>query len=244
MGSGTFFDINAITSPTVAHHISYESMIVVTSMSISALMLLFSITAIIYVVHKRQQFQQVAGKSEYSLRTVSEQLDDQLNSRSLRKTESSTYSLRKQVQTTPVDYDDDDITPYATFTLKPICGMDTTRSLMSVPSMRAPDSHSSNSIEADMYGQAGLHPTLPCMHNGNNPQIYRHLNRSPVPPYRHTSDTSDSLYSDTYSTKNVYFSRKKYRSPNPRTVTHCEVLKPPHHFTDFGDKDDLNKFRF
>ena len=45
--------------------------------------------------------------------------------------------------------DDDDITPYATFTLKPICGMDTTRSLMSVPSMRAPDSHSSNSIEGD-----------------------------------------------------------------------------------------------
>ena len=45
--------------------------------------------------------------------------------------------------------DDDDITPYATFTLKPICGMDTSRSLMSVPSIRAPDSHSSNSIEGD-----------------------------------------------------------------------------------------------
>jgi len=243
--SGTFFDVNAVTFPSVAHHISYESMIVVTSMSISALMLLFSVTAIIYVVHKRQQFQQAAGKSEYSLRTVSEQLDDQLNGRSLRNNDASSYSLRKQVQTTPVDYDDDDITPYATFTLKPICGMDTSRSLMSVPSIRAPDSHSSNSIEADVYGQGGLHPTLPlCMHSGNNPQIYRHLNRSPVPPYRHTSDTSDSLYSDTYSTKNVYSSRKKYRTPNQRTMAHCEVLKPPYHFTDLGDKDDLNKFRF
>ena len=71
---------------------------------------------------------------------------------------------------------------------------------------------------ADVYGQEGLHPTLPlCMHSGNNPQIYRHLNRSPVPPYRHTSDTSDSLYSDTYSTKNVYSSRKKYRTPNQRS---------------------------
>lgn len=46
--------------------------------------------------------------------------------------------------------DDDDITPYATFTLKPICGTDTVRSLMSVPTMRAPDSHSSNSIEGNV----------------------------------------------------------------------------------------------
>lgn len=45
--------------------------------------------------------------------------------------------------------DDEDITPYATFTLKPICGMDTVRSLMSVPTLRAPDSHSSNSIEGE-----------------------------------------------------------------------------------------------
>lgn len=45
--------------------------------------------------------------------------------------------------------DDDDITPYATFTLKPISGMDTTRSLMSVPSGRGADSYSSNSIEGE-----------------------------------------------------------------------------------------------
>lgn len=88
----------------------------------------------------------------------------------------SNYSLRKQIETSHIDYgkekyiswsvnerlinsitiqhlcvrnnaDDEDITPYATFTLKPICGMDTNRSLMSVPSIRGPDSHSSNSIE-------------------------------------------------------------------------------------------------
>ena len=56
----------------------------------------------------------------------------------------------RQIQKTKKKFyylDDDDITPYATFTLKPINGMDTTRSLMSVPSVRGPDSHSSNSIE-------------------------------------------------------------------------------------------------
>ena len=123
-----------------------------------------------FVRFLRQQFQQTnpASKSEYSLRTVTEQLDDHLNTRTLRRNESS-YSLRKPNQPITVDYGksvaisiacdiyiepesigEEDITPYATFTLKPICGMDTTRSLMSVPSVRGPDSHSSNSIEGDI----------------------------------------------------------------------------------------------
>lgn len=133
--------------------------------------------------------------------------------------------------------DDDDITPYATFTLKTISGCDTSRSLMSVPSVRGPDSHSSNSIEgliwrcgdivsdllsirlfviyflgdsADVYGHHGHHPTLPCMTMQPPPllshpaHVYRHLNRSPVPPYRPSCEsTSDSIYDETaYSTKN------------------------------------------
>lgn len=46
-----------------------------------------------------------------------------------------------------INADDEDITPYATFTLKPICGTDTTRSLMSAPSAPATDSQSNDSIE-------------------------------------------------------------------------------------------------
>ena len=113
-----------------------------------------------------------ASKSEYSLRTVAEQLEHQpppppsisslqqqhrFSSISRPQSRSflsgSLYSLRKP----HIDYDQDhsdnenddgDITPYATFTLKPIIsGHDTTRSLMSVPTIRATDSHSSGSIE-------------------------------------------------------------------------------------------------
>ena len=65
----------------------------------------------------------------------------------------SNYSLRKPIQNPSIEYDDDDdITPYATFTLKTIQGMDTSRSLMSAPTIRASgggysDSYSTNSIE-------------------------------------------------------------------------------------------------
>ena len=110
------------------------------------------------------------------------------------------------------DDDDGDITPYATFTLKPISGMDTCRSLMSAPSVRgrADDSHSPNSIEADVNGVLyGHHPTLPCMtlqqqqQQGSQPphpaNVYRHLNRSPVPPYRPSCEP-DSLYGDSETT--------------------------------------------
>ena len=55
---------------------------------------------------RRQQFQQAnsGSKSEYSLRTVTEHLDDQLNCRSVRNNDNGTCSLRKQVHTTTVDY--------------------------------------------------------------------------------------------------------------------------------------------
>ena len=72
---------------------------------------------------------------------------------------------------------------------------------------------------ADLYGH---HPTLPCIY----PQINRHLNRSPVPPYRH-SDTSDSIYSDTYSTKHVQSSRKKFRTPNQRYDSNTFTFQIP-----------------
>jgi hypothetical protein len=104
------------------------------------------------------------------------------------------------------DGDDGDITPYATFTLKPISGMDTCRSLMSAPSVvsrgRPDDSHSPNSIEADVNGVLyGHHPTLPCMSQAPPPphpaHVYRHLNRSPVPPYRPSCEPAgDCLYGE------------------------------------------------
>ena len=87
---------------------------------------------------------------------------------------------------------------------------------------------------ADVYGHQ--HPTLPCMTmlaNGHlppppaglvHPHSYRHLNRSPVPPYR-SSDASSAVYSDTYSSKNVipsptarWNNNKKPRNPNHRFV--------------------------
>lgn len=121
--------------------------------------------------------------------------------------------------------DDGDITPYATFTLKPISGMDTCRSLMSAPSSvrgRADDSHSPNSIEADVNGVLyGHHPTLPCMtlqqqQQGSQPphpaHVYRHLNRSPVPPYRPSCEP-DSLYGDSETT--MYPAESK-NTPNHR----------------------------
>lgn len=88
---------------------------------------------------------------------------------------------------------------------------------------------------ADVYGHQ--HPTLPCMTmlanghlpapgggGGVHPHSYRHLNRSPVPPYR-SSDASSAVYSDTYSSKNVmpsptarWNNNKKPRNPNQRFV--------------------------
>lgn len=102
--TGSFFEVLPLASST-AHHISYESMIVIGSMSVSGLMLLFSLAAISYVIHKRKQYRAkaasasaVSTKSEYSLRTVAEQLDnDHRVGRSLPRINNrgSNYSLRK-----------------------------------------------------------------------------------------------------------------------------------------------------
>ena len=60
---------------------------------------------------------------------------------------------------------------------------------------------------ADVYGH-GQHPTLPCMtmqppmHPAHG---YRHLNRSPVPPYRPSCDsTSDSIYDETLNSTKIH----------------------------------------
>lgn len=171
--SGSHFEIQPILSSTYsggmgsggggqgAGTMSYESFVVIGSMSVSGLMLAFSMAAITYVIRKRKQFRttmnnpagassSMTTKSEYSLRTVAEQLDNDQNHHHSLPRISSRYSLRKDVEygridpTAPFDSDwidvsvcieDDDITPYATFTLKPICGgMDTGgRSLASYP---------------------------------------------------------------------------------------------------------------
>lgn len=109
-----------MTTP-VGQSISYESLIVIASMSISGIMLLFSLAAITYVIHKRKEYQAnaasavaaagLSAKSEYSLRTVAEQLDNQTmddnpnqlfqqHGRSLPRSNGmngSSYSLRKQI---------------------------------------------------------------------------------------------------------------------------------------------------
>lgn len=239
--NGSAFDVVPMTTP-VGQSISYESLIVIASMSISGIMLLFSLAAITYVIHKRKEYQAnaasavaaagLSAKSEYSLRTVAEQLDNQAmddnpnqlfqqHGRSLPRSNGmngSSYSLRKQIDFDEDDDDDGDITPYATFTLKPINGMDTCRSLMSAPSAASSglpdDSHSPNSIEADVNGVLyGHHPTLPCMSLMQQPpphpaHVYRHLNRSPVPPYRpscepSTLSTADSLYGESTYTSTI-----------------------------------------
>lgn len=118
--NGTAFEVVPMMAST-GQSIGYESLIVIASMSISGTMLLFSLAAITYVVHKRKEYQANAAsavaaagmsvKSEYSLRTVAEQLDNQpvdenqlyqpqQHGRSLPRANGingSSYSLRKQI---------------------------------------------------------------------------------------------------------------------------------------------------
>jgi hypothetical protein len=121
--NGSAFDVAPMLASSAGHSISYESLIVIASMSISGTMLLFSLAAITYVIHKRKEYQNNAAsavaaagmsvKSEYSLRTVAEQLDNQVvddnpnqlyqpqqHGRSLPRANGmngSSYSLRKQI---------------------------------------------------------------------------------------------------------------------------------------------------
>lgn len=105
--------------------VSYESAIVIGSMSISGVMLLFSLAAISYVIRKRKQYRTAAASSStitcskaavppassLSLRTVTEHLDHQqpnhFSSRSLPRISNnggSTYSLRKPDSSHHIDY--------------------------------------------------------------------------------------------------------------------------------------------
>jgi hypothetical protein len=121
--NGSAFDVVPMMATSAGQSISYESLIVIASMSISGTMLLFSLAAITYVIHKRKEYQTNAAsavaaagmsvKSEYSLRTVAEQLDNQpgddnpdhhyqpqQHGRSLPRANGihgSSYSLRKQI---------------------------------------------------------------------------------------------------------------------------------------------------
>lgn len=104
---------------------------------------------------------------------------------------------------------------------------------------------------ADVYGHHGQHPTLPCMAMQpplpptlvHPAHVYRHLNRSPVPPYRPSCDsTTDSLlYGDTtstYPTKNhhphasgsIGRPRKQQRNGNNTRYYFFFVNRNPIHY--------------